>query len=76
MVATGFHGDTEGEWKELLWETITEIGMAKLECPAKPVAHAFIYSKDNDERNKLCQISKDVEERIEREEDKDIAIDG
>ena len=56
-VATGFHGETsEQELEQLLRETTVEIGMstenAKIECPAKPITHAFIYFKDNDERNK------------------------
>ena len=28
---------------------------AKIECLAKPITHAFIYFKDNDERNKYVR---------------------
>ena len=35
---------------------MTEIGMsienARIECPAKPITHAFIYFKNDDERSK------------------------
>ena len=68
-VASGFHGETsESEVEQLLRETI-EIGMSienvRIECPAKPITHAFIYFKN---------ISEYVEERVEREEDKDDSI--
>ena len=48
-VMTGFHSETsESEVIQLLKETITEIGMsienARIECPAKPITHAFISS--------------------------------
>ena len=59
-VATGFHGETsESEVEQLLRETTTEIGMsienARIECPAKPITHAFIYFKNDDERNKYVR---------------------
>ena len=45
--------------KRTLRETITDIGMsnknAKIECLAKPITHAFIQFKDNDERNKYVR---------------------
>ena len=71
-VATGFHGDTsEQEIERLLRETITEIGMshenARIECPAKPITHAFIHLKNNDERNKYVRsanmLRKELRER-------------
>ena len=79
--ATGFHGDTsEQEVERLLGETITEIGMsnknAKIECLAKIITQPFFYFKDKWKEEQTCQIIKLVEERIEREEDKDIAING
>ena len=45
---TGFHSETsEAEVEQLLKETMTELGMsienARIECPAKPITHAFIY---------------------------------
>ena len=37
-------------------ERITEIGMlienAGIECPVKPIRHAFVFFKSDDERNK------------------------
>ena len=57
---TGFHSETsESEVEQLLKETITEIGMsienARIECPAKPITHAFIFFKNDDERNKYVR---------------------
>ena len=59
-VVTGIHSETsESEVEKLLKETITEIGMpienAKIECPAKPITHGFIYFKNDDERNKYVK---------------------
>ena len=47
-VITGFHSETiESEVVQLLKEMINEIGMdfgsARIECPAKPITHAFIH---------------------------------
>ena len=28
---------------------------ARIECPAKPITHAFIHSKNDDERNKYIR---------------------
>ena len=40
-------------------ETIKEIGMSienvRIECPAKPITHAFIYFKNDDEMNKYVR---------------------
>ena len=57
---TGFHSVTsESEVVHLLKETIRKIGMsienARIECPAKPITHAFIHFKNNDERNKYIR---------------------
>ena len=59
-VITGFHSETsESEVIQLLKETITEIGMtienARIECTAKPITHAFIHFKNDDERNKYIR---------------------
>ena len=59
-VATGFHSETsESEVEQLLKETIIEAGMsienARIECPAKPITHAFIFFKGDDERNKYVK---------------------
>ena len=44
---------------------------ARIECLAKPITHAFINFKSDDERKQVCQISEHVEKRVERKEDKD-----
>ena len=54
---TGFHSETsEPEVIQLLKESLTEMGMtienARIECTAKPITHAFIHFKNDDERNK------------------------
>ena len=59
-VVTGFHSETsESEVEKLLKETTTEIGMsienARIECPAKPITHAFTYFKNGDGRNKYVR---------------------
>ena len=59
-VITGFHSETsESEVIQLMKESITEIGMtignARSECPAKPITHAFIHLKNDDERNKYIR---------------------
>ena len=48
-VITGFHSETtESEITQLLKEMINEVGMdfgsPRIECPTKPIAHAFIHS--------------------------------
>ena len=44
---------------QLLKESITEIGMtienARNECTAKPITHAFIHFKNDEERNKVVR---------------------
>ena len=55
-VVTGFHSETsESEVTQLLKESINEAGMdigsARIECPAKPITHAFIHFKNDGERN-------------------------
>ena len=54
-VITGFHSETsESEVIQFLKETITEIGMTienvRIECSAKPITHAFIRFKNDEER--------------------------
>ena len=55
---TGLHSKTtESEVIQLLKEMINEIGMdfgsARIECPAKPITHAFIHLMNDGERNKF-----------------------
>ena len=57
---TGFLNETsEPEVVQLLKESITEIGMTmehvRIECPAKPITHAFIHFKNDEERNKFVR---------------------
>ena len=57
-VITGFHNETsEPELIQLLKESITEIGMTmenvRIECLSKPITHAFIHFKNDEERNKF-----------------------
>ena len=59
-VITGFHSETtESEVIQLLREMINEIGMdfgsARIECPAKPITHAFIHSMNDGEGNKFIR---------------------
>ena len=59
-VITGFHCEpTESEVSKLLREMINEIGMdfgrERIECPAKPITHAFIHFMDNGDRNNFIR---------------------
>ena len=59
-VITGLHSETtESEVKQMLKEMINQIGMdfgsARIECPAKPITHAFIYFVNDGERNKFIR---------------------
>ena len=59
-VVTGFHSETsESEVTQLMKESINEVGMdigsARIECPAKPITHAFIHFKNDGERNKFIR---------------------
>ena len=59
-VITGFHSETtECEITQLLKEMINEVGMdfgsARIECPAKPITHAFIHFVNDGERNKFIR---------------------
>ena len=59
-VTTGFHSETsESEVIQHLKESITEIVMtienARIECPAKPITHALIHFRNDDERNKYIR---------------------
>ena len=52
-VMTGFHDDTtEQEVQDILEETIATIGMStdqiEIQCPAKPVTHAFLQFTKSD----------------------------
>ena len=68
---TGFHSETtESEVIQLLREMINEIGMdfgsARIECPAKPITHAFIHFANDGERNKCIRSADMLKKRIER----------
>ena len=68
-VTIGFHNETsESEVVQLLKESITEIGMtienAKNECSAKPITHAFIHFKNDDERNKYIRSAKMLKKEL------------
>ena len=57
-VITGFHNETsEPEVIQSLKESLTEIGMTMenvgIECPSKPITHAFVRFKNDAERNKF-----------------------
>ena len=59
-VITGLHSETtESEVIQLLKEMINEIGMdfgsARIECPAKPITHAFIHFANDGKRNKFIR---------------------
>ena len=59
-VVTEFHSETtESEVTQLLKESInevgTDIGNARIECPAKPTTHAFTHFKNDGERNKFIR---------------------
>ena len=78
---TGFHSETcEPEVIQLLKESITEIGMTienvRIECLAKPITHAFIHFKNDEERNKFVRSAGHVEKRITRKKVEDNAING
>ena len=80
LVITGLHSETsESEVIQLLKETITEIGMtienARIEGTAKPITHAFIHFKNDDERNQYVR-SANMLDKITRKEVKDNSING
>ena len=80
-VVTGFHEDTTGqEVQDTLKEIITTMEMLmdqnQIKCPAKPITHAFMQLKDNDERDEIYQVSEHIEERVERTKNKDITGHG
>ena len=57
---TGFHNETsEPEVIQLPTESVTEIGMmmenVRNECFARPITHAFIYFKNDEERDKFVR---------------------
>ena len=59
-VVTGFHEDiTEQEVQDTLKEIITTMEMLmdqnQIKCPAKPITHAFLQFKDNDETDKFIR---------------------
>ena len=59
MIA-GFHSETsESEVIQLRKESIAEICVTmenvRIDCPAKPITHAFIHFKNDEERNKFVR---------------------
>ena len=79
-VITGFHNETsEPEFIQLLKESLTEIGMTmenvRIQCFAKPITHAFIHFKNDEERNKIVR-SANMLKRVTRKEVKNITITG
>ena len=67
VVITGFHSETtESEVTQLLKESINEAGMdignARIECPAQPITHVFIYFKNDGERNKFIRSANMLKE--------------
>ena len=78
-VMTGFHSETsEPEAIQLLKESLTEIAMtienARMECLAKPITHAFIHFKLDDERNKYIRTANMLRKELRKV--KDNAING
>ena len=78
---TGFHSETtESEVIQLVREMINEIGMdfgsARIECPAKPIGHAFIHFANDGERNKFIRSANMLKREIERKENKNNEING
>ena len=72
VVITGFRSETsEPEVIQLLKESITEIGMAmenvRVECSAKPITHAFIHFKNDEERNKYVRSANMLKKSYEEE---------
>ena len=66
---TGFHNETsEPEVIQLLKESITEIGMTmenvRNECTAKPITHAVIHFKNDEETKQICQVSEHAEKEL------------
>ena len=78
---TGFHSETtESEITQLLKEMTNEVGLdfgsARIECPAKPITHAFTHFVNDGERNKFIRSANMLKKRTERKENKDNEING
>ena len=59
-MVTGFHDDTsKQEVQHMLKEIIPTLGLPidqiQIKCPAKPITHAFLQFKDNDERDNFVR---------------------
>ena len=68
-VITGFHSETtESEVIQFLKEMINEIGMdfgsARIECPAKPITHAFIHFMNDGDRNKFIMSANMLQKEL------------
>ena len=59
---------------------INEIGMdfgsARIECPAKPITHAFIHFMNDGDRNKFIRSANMLKKRTERKKSKNNEING
>ena len=80
-MTTGFHSETtESEVTQLLKDLINEVGMdfgnARIECPAKPITHAFIHFINDGERNKFIRSANMLKKETERKKNKDNEING
>ena len=80
-VVTGFHSETsESEVTQLLKESINEVGMdigsARIECPAKPITHAFIHFENDEERNKFIRSANMLEKELRGRKHRDNEING
>ena len=55
---------------QLLKELINEVGMdfgnARIECPAKPITHAFIHFKNDGESNKFIRSANMLQKELRR----------
>ena len=68
---TGFHSETtESEVAQLLKEMINEVGMdfgsGRIECPAKPITHAFIHFMNNGDRNRFIRAANMLKQELRR----------
>ena len=68
-VVTGIHSETsESEVTQLLKESLNEVGMnigsARLDCSAKPITHAFIHFKNDEERNKFIRSANMLKQEL------------
>ena len=80
-VVTGFHDDTTAqEVQDMLKEIITTIGKRmghiQIKCPAKPITHAFLQFKDNDERDNFVRSANKLKTELRGRKNDDITSHG